>query len=182
MGGQSVEGTGIRTARLTISSVQTLLIQTFSLPSTPRTLSSSTPSHQQRRAGFRQKRSSFCAIPTALLLAASLPLMSVRRRASAMLQMTALLGSPARWPQWSSWLKPLRGSALVYVHAARYSPCGQHLNEMLLGRARLLALAQTREDALLLQQRLASSALDLDHLGLGDVAVRRDDVKVQVLA
>jgi hypothetical protein len=80
----------------TISSVHTLLIHTFSLPSTPLTLSSSTPSHQHRRAGFLQKRSSFCAIPTALLLARSLPLMSVLRRASAMLQMTALLGSPAR--------------------------------------------------------------------------------------
>jgi hypothetical protein len=80
----------------TISSVHTLLIHTFNLPSTPRTLSSSTPSHQQRRAGFLQKRSSFCAIPTALLLARSLPLMSVLRRASAILQMTALLGSPAR--------------------------------------------------------------------------------------
>ena len=92
----------------TISRVQTLLIHTFSLPSTPLTLSSSTPSHQHRRAGFLQKRSSFCAMPTALLLARSLPLMSVRRRANAMLQMTALFGSPARCPHWSSWLNPLR--------------------------------------------------------------------------
>jgi hypothetical protein len=46
----------------TISSVHTLLIHTFSLPSTPLTLSSSTPSHQHRRAGFLQKRSSFWAV------------------------------------------------------------------------------------------------------------------------
>jgi hypothetical protein len=92
---------------VTISSVQTLLIHTFSLPSTPFTFSSSTPSHQHRRAGFLQKRSSFWAIPTALLFARSLPLISVRSRASAMLQITALLGSPARCPHLSSWLKPL---------------------------------------------------------------------------
>lgn len=93
--------------QLTISRVQTRLIHTLSFPSTPRTFSSSTPSHQQRRAGFLQKSNSFCAIPTALLLARSLPLISVLRRARAMLQMTALLGSPARWPHRSSWLKPL---------------------------------------------------------------------------
>lgn len=46
-------------------------------------------------------------MPTALLFARSLPLMSVRRRARAMLQMTALFGSPARCPHRSSWLKPL---------------------------------------------------------------------------
>lgn len=46
-------------------------------------------------------------MPTALLLARSFPLMSVRNRANAMLQMTALFGSPARCPHWSSWLKPL---------------------------------------------------------------------------
>lgn len=86
---------------LTISNVQTLRIHTLSLPSTPSTLSSSTPSHQQRRAGLRQKSRSFCAMPTALLFR-SLPLISVRNRASAMLQITALLGSPARWPQRSS--------------------------------------------------------------------------------
>lgn len=79
-----------------ISRVHTLLIQTLSfLPSTPSTLSSSTPSHQHRRAGFRQKSSSFWAMPTALL-PMSLPRMSERRRASARLQITALLGSPAR--------------------------------------------------------------------------------------
>jgi hypothetical protein len=55
---------------------------------------------------LRQKSSSFWAMPTALL-PMSLPRMSERRRASASEQMTALLGSPARWPQWSSWLKPL---------------------------------------------------------------------------
>ena len=80
----------------TISSVHTRRIQTFSLPSMPSTPSSSTPSHQHRRAGFRQKRRSFCAIPTAFVFARSLPRISVRRRASAKLQMTALLGSPAR--------------------------------------------------------------------------------------
>lgn len=98
----------------TISSVQTLLIHTLSLPSTPLTLSSSTPSHQQRRAGFLQNRSSFCAIPTALLLPRSLPLMSVLRRARAMLQMTALLGSPARCPHRSSWLNPLPTSVSMW--------------------------------------------------------------------
>ena len=82
---------------LTISSVQTLRIQTLSLPSMPSTFSNSIPSHQHLLAGFLQNRRSFCAIPTALLLArVSLPLISVRKRASARLQMTALLGSPAR--------------------------------------------------------------------------------------
>ena len=88
--------------KLTISNVQTLLIHTLSFPSTPSTLSSSTPSHQHLRAGFLQNKSSFCAIPIALLFANSLPLISVRNRARARLQMTALLGSPARWPQRSS--------------------------------------------------------------------------------
>ena len=89
-----------------ISSVHTLLIHTFSFPSTPSTPSSSTPSHQHLLAGFLQKRSSFCAIPTALL-PISPPRMSVRNLARAKLQMTALFGSFARWPQWSSWLNPL---------------------------------------------------------------------------
>lgn len=49
-----------REGRLTISSVHTRRIQTFTLwPSHPSTSASSTPSHQQRRAGFRQNRSSF---------------------------------------------------------------------------------------------------------------------------
>jgi hypothetical protein len=91
----------------TISSVHTLRIQTFNLPSTPSTLSNSTPSHQHLRAGFRQNSNSFCAIPTALLDKFS-SLTPVRRRARAILQMTALFGSPARWPHWSSWLKPLQ--------------------------------------------------------------------------
>lgn len=95
------KGSDQRRPMTLISRVQTLRIQTLSLPSTPSTFSSSTPSHQHRRAGFRQKRSSFCAIPTALL-PMSLPRMSLRSRASARLQMTALLGSPARWPQVSS--------------------------------------------------------------------------------
>lgn len=43
-------------------------------------------------------------MPTALLFGAppSAPRMSVRRRASAMEQTTALLGSAARWPQVSA--------------------------------------------------------------------------------
>lgn len=89
-----------------ISNVQTLLIHTFSFPSTPSTPSSSTPSHQHLRAGFLQNRSNFCAIPTALF-PISPPRMSVRNLASARLQMTALFGSFALWPQWSSWLNPL---------------------------------------------------------------------------
>lgn len=89
-----------------ISSVHTLLIHTLSFPSTPSTPSSSTPSHQHLRAGFRQKRSSFCAIPTALF-PSSFPRISVRNRARARLQMTALFGSFALWPQWSLRLKPL---------------------------------------------------------------------------
>lgn len=86
---------------VTISRVHTRLIHTFNFPSTPSTSSNSTPSHQHLRAGFRQKSSSFCAMPTTLLPARS-PLMSVRNLASARLQTTALLGSPARWPQRSS--------------------------------------------------------------------------------
>lgn len=89
------------TGELTISSVQTRLIHTLSLPGTPSTSCSSTPSHQHLRAGFLQKRSNFCAMPTACPPAKS-PLMSVLRRARARLQMTALLGSPARWPHLSS--------------------------------------------------------------------------------
>ena len=111
----------------TISSVQTLRIQTLSLPSMPSTFSNSIPSHQHLLAGFLQNRRSFCAIPTALLLArVSLPLISVRKRARARLQMTALLGSPARWPQRSSLLKPLKGRLVasywefrLYVWVAR---------------------------------------------------------------
>jgi hypothetical protein len=89
-------------SRLTISSVHTRRIHTFSGPSTPSTSFNSTPSHQHRRAGLRQNRRSFCAIPTALLFARSFPLISVLNRASAMLHITALLGSPARWPHLSS--------------------------------------------------------------------------------
>lgn len=99
-----------------ISSVQTLRIHTLSLPSTPSMPSSSMPSHQHRRAGLRQNSSSFCAMPIALL-PTSLPRMSLRSRASARLQMTALFGSPARWPQWSSWLKPLRFVSLAASYA-----------------------------------------------------------------
>lgn len=91
----------------TISRVHTRRIQTFSFPSTPSTLSNSIPSHQQRLAGFLQKSSSFWAIPTEALPFKS-PRISVRSFAKAKLQITALLGSGARWPQESSWLKPLR--------------------------------------------------------------------------
>lgn len=77
-----------------ISRVQTLRIHTFNLPSTPSTPSNSTPSHQHRRAGFRQNKRSFWAIPTASRLFTE-SRMSVRKRASARLQITALLGSPA---------------------------------------------------------------------------------------
>ena len=107
-------------SRLTISKVQTRLIHTFSfLPgSTPSTLSSSTPSHQHRRAGLRQNSRSFCAMPTAPALLSLLPALaesavprtSVRRRARASEQMTAFLGSPARWPHVASCEKPLRVS------------------------------------------------------------------------
>lgn len=45
-------------------------------------------------------------MPTDALLLIS-PLISVRSFANAKLQITALLGSGARWPQESSWLKPL---------------------------------------------------------------------------
>ena len=86
---------------LTISNVHTRRIHTLSFPSTPSTSLNSTPSHQHLLAGFRQKSRSFCAIPTALLPVKS-PLMSVLNLASARLQMTALFGSPARWPQQSS--------------------------------------------------------------------------------
>jgi hypothetical protein len=82
---------------LTISKVQTRRIQTFNLPFTPSTSSSSTPSHQHLLAGFLQNNSNFWAIPTALLFAKS-PLTSVLSLARARLQMTALFGSPARWP------------------------------------------------------------------------------------
>lgn len=84
-----------------ISSVHTRLIHTLSFPSTPSTLSSSTPSHQHLLAGLRQNSNSFCAMPTALL-PISLPRMSLRSLARARLQTTALLGSPARCPHWSS--------------------------------------------------------------------------------
>ena len=45
-------------------------------------------------------------MPTDVLLAGS-PRTSLRSRASAMEQMTALWGSAARWPQVSAWSKPL---------------------------------------------------------------------------
>lgn len=91
---------------LTISSVQTRRTQTLTTPSTPSTSLRSRPSHQHRRAGFLQNSRSFWAIPTALLFARS-PLISVRSLASARLQMTALLGSGARCPHWSSRSNPL---------------------------------------------------------------------------
>jgi hypothetical protein len=61
------------------------------------------------------------------------------------------------------------------------SPSGQHLDKMLLGSARLLALAETTEDSSLLQQSAASSTLDLDHLGVTNVAPWGNDVEVKIL-
>lgn len=81
-----------------ISSVHTRRIQTLSLPWTPSTSSSSIPSHQHLLAGFLQNSSSFCAMPIAALFM-SVPRMSLRNLVNARLQMTALFGSPARWPQ-----------------------------------------------------------------------------------
>ena len=62
------------------------------------------------------------------------------------------------------------------------SPSSQHLNKMLLGGTRLLTLAEATEDATLLQQSATSSTLDLDHLGVTNVAPRGDDVEVEVFA
>lgn len=163
---------------LTISNVHTRRIQTLSLPSTPSTLSSSTPSHQHLRAGFRQKSSSFCAIPTALLLAAS-PRMSVRSRAKAIEQTTALLGSAARWPQVSAWSKPLSQHVRQVRRQIRGSlPSREHLDEVLLGGAGFFALAQAREDTILSQKRLAGSTLYFNHLGLVHVSARGNGVEV----
>ena len=134
-----------------ISSVQTLLIQTFNFPSTPSTPSRSTPSHQHLRAGFRQNRSSFCAIPTALL-PISPPRMSVRNLASARLQITALFGSFARWPQWSSWLNPLlRINNISQIVVCMDLPCCQHLDQVLFCSSCLFTSSQPREDPILLQ-------------------------------
>ena len=60
-------------------------------------------------------------------------------------------------------------------------PGRQHLDEVCLGRSRLVAPLQPREDAVLLQQRPRRRTLDLDHVGLADIRPRRDGVKVQVL-
>jgi hypothetical protein len=65
-------------------------------------------------------------------------------------------------------------------YAQSNSPSGQHLDKMLLGGAGLLALTETTEDARLLQQSAASSTLDLDHLGVTNVAPRGDDVEVEI--
>lgn len=53
---------------------------------------------------------------------------------------------------------------------------------MLLGGAGLLAFAKTTEDAVLLQQCAAGGTLDLDHLGVINVAPGRNDVEVEILA
>ena len=94
---------------LTISKVHTLRIHTFNFPGTPSTPSSSTPSHQHLLAGFLQKSNSFWAIPTALESFPAEPRTSVRKRANAREQITALLGSGARWPHVSFGWKPLLG-------------------------------------------------------------------------
>lgn len=78
--------------------------------------------------------------------------MSVRSRASARLQMTALFGSPALWPHLSSWSNPLRLVSFARSLHARYSPGSQHLDEMLLGCASLLTSFQPGENAILFEQ------------------------------
>ena len=137
--------------RHTISKVQTRRIQIFSLPSTPSTSSSSTPSHQHLRAGFLQNNNNFWAMPTALLPAKS-PLTSVRNLANARLHMTALLGSPARCPHRSSYSKPLyrvRQSNSLFLRVNK--PCSQHFDEMLLGRPSFVALLEPGENTVLPQ-------------------------------
>lgn len=56
---QNIAASQSMKVELTISKVQTRRIQTFNFPSTPSTPSSSTPSHQHRLAGLRQKSRSF---------------------------------------------------------------------------------------------------------------------------
>jgi len=110
--------------------------------------------HQHRLAGLRQNSSSFCAIPTALLLEADSPRMSVRRRASAIEQTTALLGSAARWPQMSARSKPLLKALATHETLAcgdNNIPSGQHFYEMLLGSTRLFTLPKSREYTILLE-------------------------------
>ena len=60
------------------------------------------------------------------------------------------------------------------------SPSGQHLDKMLLSGTGLLALTETTENTSLLQQSATGSTLDLDHLGVTNVASRRNDVKVEI--
>ena len=53
---------------------------------------------------------------------------------------------------------------------------------MLLSSARLLALPKSRENAVLLQQSLASCAFDFDHFVLLDILPRWDAVEIEVFA
>lgn len=60
-------------------------------------------------------------------------------------------------------------------------PSGQHLYQMLLSSSRFLALPQSAEDTILLQQCLTSGTFDFNHLWLLNVSSRWDDIKVQIL-
>lgn len=63
------------------------------------------------------------------------------------------------------------------------SPCREHLNQMLLcASTALLALSEPTEDAILVQQGLASRSLDIGHLAVGSVRRRWNAIEVQVLA
>lgn len=111
--------------------------------------------------------------------------MSVRSLARARLQMTALLGSGARWPHLSSWLKPLEvkkfSCSVSQVLLHEDLPRGKHLDQMLLRAAGLVTFPQARKDSILPKEDLARRTLDFDHLSLVNVRSRRDYVKVQVL-
>lgn len=61
-------------------------------------------------------------------------------------------------------------------------PSGQHFNEVLLSRANLFALTQPGKDTILLQQRAASSALDLQHFLMTDLWSWRNDIEIKVFA
>lgn len=65
-------------------------------------------------------------------------------------------------------------------YAKPNSPSGQHLDKMLLSGARLLALTETTENASLLQKSTTSSTLDLNHLGVANVAPRGNDIKIEI--
>lgn len=60
-------------------------------------------------------------------------------------------------------------------------PSGQHLDQMLFRRTSFLALPQTREDAILSEQRFPSSSLYFEHFHLLDFSFRWDDVVIEIL-